>query len=96
MNPNPNPTDSNRRPMVEGAHYYLDQANPHTQYLGLFGQDLHFKIVDSDPEMIVIRDHDVHPTLRSRESPIGGRRKSKSKRRKTNRRKSRKNKSRRR
>jgi hypothetical protein len=96
MNPNPNPTDSNRRPMVEGAHYYLDQANPHTQYLGLFGQNLRFKIVDGGPERFVFRSHYFHPTLLLRESPIGGRRKSKSKRRKTNRRKSRKNKSRRR
>ncbi len=91
-----NPTDTNNRPLVEDAHYSLDQLSRRTQYVGLFGQNLRFKIVDSDPEMFVLRSHYFHPTLLPDESPIGGRRKSKSKRRKTNRRKSRKNKSRRR
>jgi hypothetical protein len=87
---NQNPTDTDGNQLVEGAHYYLDQASPLTQYVGLFGQNLRFKIVDSDPEMFVSRSHYVHPVLIQ---VAGGRRKSKSK---SKRRKSRKNKSRRR
>jgi hypothetical protein len=82
-----NPTDTNNRPLVEDARYYLDQVSPRTQYVGLFDQNLRFKIVDSDPERFVLRSHYFHPVLIPRESPIGGRRKSKSKRRKTKRRK---------
>jgi hypothetical protein len=85
-----NPTDTNNRPLVEDARYYLDQVSPRTQYVGLFDQNLRFKIVDSDPEMFVSRSHYVHPVLIQ---VAGGRRKSKSK---SKRRKSRKNKSRRR
>ena len=83
MNP---PTDTANNQLVEGAHYYLDQVIQHTQYVGLFGQNLQFKIVDSDPENFVFRSHYFHPTLLPCVSPIGGRRKSKSKRRKTKRR----------
>ncbi len=85
-----NPTDTNNRPLVVGADYYLDQASPLTQYVGLFGQNLRFKIVYSDPEMFVSRSHYVHPTRL--EGQAGGRRKSKSKRRKLRRRKSRRRK----
>jgi hypothetical protein len=91
-----NPTDTNNRPLVEDAHYFLDQVSPHTQYVGLFGQNLRFKIVDSGPERFVLRSHYFQPTLRLHESPIGGRRKSKSKRRKTKRRKTKRRKSKRR
>ena len=93
---NQNPTDTNNRPLVVGADYYLDQASPLTQYVGLFGQNLRFKIVYSDPEMFVSRSHYVHPTRL--QGQAGGRRNSKfkSKGRKTKRRNPRKNKSRRR
>jgi len=87
---NQNPTDTDGNQLVEGAHYYLDQASPLTQYVGLFGQNLRFKIVDSDPEMFVSRSHYVHPTRLGAQP--GGRRKSKSKRRKSRRRKSRRRK----
>jgi hypothetical protein len=88
-----NPTDTNNRPLVVSADYYLDQASPLTQYVGLFGQNLRFKIVNSNPELFVSRSDYFHPVLIQ---VAGGKRKSKSKRRKTKRRKSRKNKSRRR
>jgi hypothetical protein len=89
---NPNPTDTDGNQLVVDAHYYLDQASPLTQYVGLFGQNLRFKIVNSNPELFVSRSHYVHPVLIQL---AGGRRKSKS-RSKSKRRKSRKNKSRRR
>ena len=85
---NPNPTDTNGNQLLVGAHYYLDQASQHVEYIGLFGQNLRFKIVNSNPEFFVSRSHYVHPVLIQ---VAGRRRKSKSRRRK-----SRKNKSRRR
>ena len=91
-----NPTDTNNRPLVEGALYDLDQVSRHPQYEGLFGQNLRFKIVDGGPERFVFRSHYFHPTLLPCVSPIGGRRKSKSKRRKTKRRKFKRRKSKRR
>ena len=94
---NPNPTDRDGRPMVEGADYYLDDAVPSIVYKGqkhgpILGWNLEFRTIDN--KHIVYRP--VNYQARRLEGQAGGRRKSKSKRRKTKRRKSRKNKSKRR
>jgi hypothetical protein len=94
---NPNPTDSDGRPMVEGADYYLDDAVPNIVYKGqvhgpILGWKLEFRTVDN--KKIVYRDVDYHAVRI--QGQAGGRRKSKSKRRKTKRMKSRRNKSKRR
>ena len=87
---NQNPTDTNNRPLVVGADYYLSETIPHAEYRGqqnfpLFGWRLRFTYLDR----VIRRPVDFQPTRL--EGQAGGRRKSKSKRRK-----SRKNKSRRR
>ena len=92
---NQNPTDTNNRPLVVGADYYLSDDFPRVEYRGqenllLFGWRLRFTRLDR----VILRPVDFHPTRL--EGQAGGRRKYKSKRRKTKRRKSRKNKSRRR
>ena len=94
---NPNPTDSDGRPMVVDADYYLDDTVPSIVYKGqvngpILGWKLGFRTVDN--KKIVYRPVDYHPVRLAGQA--GGRRKSKSKRRKTKRRKSRKNKSKRR
>jgi hypothetical protein len=96
---NQNPTDSDGRPMVVGADYYLDDDSPNMEYKGqvndpILGWKLHFRTLDN--KKIDYRPVDYHPVLIRGQA--GGRRKSKSKskRRKTKRRKSRKNKSKRR
>lgn len=98
---NPNPTDSDGRPMVEGADYLLNGNIYHYEYRGqennpTFGWSLRFELDAPYGKGIVYRPVNFHPTRI--EGQAGGRRKykSKSKRRKTKRRKSRKNKSRRR
>lgn len=88
---NQNPTDTNGNQLVVGYYYKVDQVSPLTQYVGLFGQSLRFKILNSDPEFFILRTHNFHPENLGGQA--GGRRKSKSKKRKTKRRKSRKNKS---
>ena len=94
---NQNPTDTNNRPLVVGADYYLSETIPHAEYRGqqnfpLFGWRLRF--THSDGVRVIRRPVDFQPTRL--EGQAGGRQNSKSKRRKTKRRKSRKNKSRRR
>ena len=94
---NQNPTDSDGRPMVVGADYYLDDNSPNMEYKGqvngpILGWKLKFTTLDN--KKIVYRPVDYHPVRL--QGQAGGRRKSKSKRRKTKRRKSRKNKSKRR
>ena len=94
---NQNPTDTNNRPLVVGADYYINENIPHVEYKGqenlvLFGWRLRFTY--SNGVGVILRPVDFHPTRL--EGQAGGRRNSKSKRRKMKRRKSRKNKSRRR
>ena len=93
---NQNPTDSDGRPMVVGADYYLDDNSPNVEYKGqghgVLGWKLEFRTIDN--KKIVYRPVDYHPVRL--QGQAGGRRTSKSKRRKTKRRKSRKNKSKRR
>ena len=94
---NQNPTDSDDRPMVVGADYYLDDISPNMEYKGqVHGPILGWSLKFATPynKKIVYRPVDYHPVRLAGQA--GGRRKSKSKRRKTNRRKSRKNKSRKR
>jgi hypothetical protein len=94
---NQNPTDSDGRPMVVGADYYLDDNSPNMEYKGqvnspILGWKLKFATLDN--RKIVYRPVNYHPVRI--EYQVAGRRKSKSKRMKTKRRKPRKNKSKRR
>ena len=93
---NQNPTDSDGRPMVVGADYYLDDNSPSIVYKGqghgVLGWNLEFRTIDN--KKIVYRPLDYHAIRIAGQA--GGRQKSKSKRRKTKRRKSRRNKSKRR
>ena len=52
---NQNPTDTNGNQLVVGYYYKVDQVSPLTQYVGLFGQSLRFKILNSDPEFFILR-----------------------------------------
>jgi hypothetical protein len=92
---NQNPTDSDGRPMVVGADYYLDDNSPNIEYKGqvngpILGWKLKFATLDN--KKIVYRPVNYHPVRIQYQ--VAGRRKSK--RRKTKKRKSRKNKSKRR
>ena len=96
---NPNPTDSDGRPMVVGADYLFSENSPHYEYRGqenhpILGWRLRFSLYAPalNGAGFVFRLPDFHPTRV--EGQAGGRRKTK--RRKSKRRKSRKNKSRRR
>ena len=89
---NQNPTDTNNRPLVVGADYYLSENSPHVEYRGqenhpLFGWRLIFTYLDGVG--IDFRPPNFHPTRI--EAQAGGKRKSKikSKKRKTKRRKTR-------
>ena len=91
---NLNPRDTNNRPLVVGADYYLSENSPHVEYRGqenhpLFGWRLRF--TDLDRVGIDFRPPNFRPTRI--EGQAGGRRKSKSKskskKRKTKRRKTR-------
>jgi hypothetical protein len=87
---NQNPTDSDGRPMMIEADYYLDDNTPNIVYKGqVHGPILGWKLkfATSDNKKIVYRPVDYHPVRI--QGQAGGRRKSKSKRRKTNRSKSR-------
>jgi hypothetical protein len=92
---NQNPTDSDGRPMVVGADYYLDDNSPNIEYKGqvngpILGWKLKFATLDN--KKIVYRPVNYHPVRIQYQ--VAGRRKSK--RRKTKKIKSRKNKSKRR
>lgn len=94
---NPNPTDSDGRPMVVGADYYINDKYPNIEYKGQFNVQIlgwSLKFATPGNEKIVYRPVNYHAIRLAGQA--GGRRKTKSKRMKTKRKKSRRNKSKRR
>jgi hypothetical protein len=81
---NQNPTDSDGRPMVVGADYYLDDNSPNIEYKGqvngpILGWKLKFATLDN--KKIVYRPVNYHPVRIQYQ--VAGRRKSKRRKTKT-------------